>query len=552
MTLPPPAPLRTARGSVLLVTVLLALVAASIAYVAISGALTIELQERDRRGIISALRDAESTHRRMAATLAVDPTAHLTQVLAGETARTCAAQGRNIPAGEPWPAACGTPWSYTLGTEGGVLVLPADAAGEPLRIASIIPTPRGNITLESRYTTGDIRPALHLDRSAALDTLNLVNPGGIISSSRDLAVGTVILPAGTLVAAEGTISGVNQTGVTTVDGTDALAALGRTAGGSGAANHELVHRIACLSLCIIPGGSIPSGPDDISVPDSTRSVRLVPRGDTLDIAFSTTPLGDVDPGDWQAGGSIPVPHLGLVRVDADVLIGSCTGTSGCGTLSRSTTILAGRAGERVRVLLQGNLQTVNARAGLSVHGDVRHLGGQLDLSLTVSGGMLEGEGTLRGAFTFSDTPTSTVTLQRDPQAEHAPPPLMPGIDLTPQRERSATLPPDVTSALLAALPEPPLRATTPGAPIAIGETVYPTGVDVTFETTSVGAGPVTRMQYSLDGGETWVEVERRDGMLRILGLQPGTTYTVGIRAVNAAGISPPSSYRSVTTALPTP
>lgn len=542
-TLPSPA---AARGSILLVTVLLALVAASIAYVAISGALSIEQQERERREVTSALRDAESRHRRIAAELEVDPTAHLKMVIDGESPRTCGpleqqGEQRQVGPGEVWPVSCGTPWGYDLGPEGGTLILPADSNGEPLRIVSIIPSPRGPIALQTRYTHGDVRPHLHSDNDLNLTALNLTGIGGLISSSRDIDATGSTLPERTLLAAEGEVLWDSSPGVAAVEGEEARKALGGATAGNSEATHHMIHQIACLSLCLIPGGQVTTTSGDATIPIQASGLRLTPRGGRLDLGYRTS---DEDP--WQGIGTLEVPHLGIIRVDADLHVTQCLGQEGCGTLTRSVTLLVGSSGEPFDVEISGDLETGEHRVGLSVHGNIRHTGGSLRISTNVTGGELEGAGSLTGSHTLQTPPGPTFELIRDIHAETSPPPYMPGVNVTPSRESSRTLSPQETQALLGGLPEAPARfISVPGAPVVEGVSLTSGTLIVSHAAPETGSGPVTTAQYSTDSGDTWIDATRSGSSIRI----PWTAQQGGgalrVRYLNAAGSGPASPTLTV-------
>ncbi len=85
----------------------------------------------------------------------------------------------------------------------------------------------------------------------------------------------------------------------------------------------------------------------------------------------------------------------------------------------------------------------------------------------------------------------------------------------------------------------PLQAVTaiarPAAPTLTGITVGDSFVSVSFAAGSAGGDPITSYQYSLDGGTTWTTAVGTASPLTIDGLTDGTSYTVSLRAVSAAG-----------------
>ena len=50
-----------------------------------------------------------------------------------------------------------------------------------------------------------------------------------------------------------------------------------------------------------------------------------------------------------------------------------------------------------------------------------------------------------------------------------------------------------------------------------------------------GGSAITDLEYTLDGGTTWVSAGQASGPVTITGLNNGQSYTVQVRAVNAVG-----------------
>jgi Fibronectin type III domain/Putative Ig domain len=88
-------------------------------------------------------------------------------------------------------------------------------------------------------------------------------------------------------------------------------------------------------------------------------------------------------------------------------------------------------------------------------------------------------------------------------------------------------------------PVTPLQPITPiarpGAPVLTGVTAGDSYLSVAFTAGSAGGDPISSYQYSLDGGSTWVNAAGTTSPLLIDGLVDGTSYTVSVRAVSAAG-----------------
>jgi hypothetical protein len=105
--------------------------------------------------------------------------------------------------------------------------------------------------------------------------------------------------------------------------------------------------------------------------------------------------------------------------------------------------------------------------------------------------------------------------------------------------------PGTASASVAATPR-----TIPGAPRIVSLTPVTQGFTVNFVApTSTGGSPITTYQYSLNNGVTWTTRSTGTTSLSfsVTGLIAHRKYNVMIRAVNAAGSSLPSVWRSVTT-----
>ncbi|MFN3865650.1 MAG: fibronectin type III domain-containing protein [Demequina sp.] len=92
-----------------------------------------------------------------------------------------------------------------------------------------------------------------------------------------------------------------------------------------------------------------------------------------------------------------------------------------------------------------------------------------------------------------------------------------------------------------------VNATVSDAP-AIGDVTPGNGtltVEVTAPTAD-GGTPVTGYEYTLDGGDTWQSAVEEDGVIAIIDLDNGTSYTVQVRAINEAGPSAPSASATAT------
>jgi YVTN family beta-propeller protein len=84
-------------------------------------------------------------------------------------------------------------------------------------------------------------------------------------------------------------------------------------------------------------------------------------------------------------------------------------------------------------------------------------------------------------------------------------------------------------------------ANPPNPPTLTGITAGNELLSIPFTPGANGGSPITGYQYSLDGGTTWQNVNGVASPLVISGLTNGTSYTVELRALNAAGVSAASN-----------
>ena len=100
---------------------------------------------------------------------------------------------------------------------------------------------------------------------------------------------------------------------------------------------------------------------------------------------------------------------------------------------------------------------------------------------------------------------------------------------------------------------PVMPRTTPSAPTSLVATPGSGSVEIAFTPGPDGGSPVTNYSYTLDDS-TWVALSPDDtsSPITITGLTNGTTYSIKLRAVNAAGPGSPSLAVAVTPASPVP
>ena len=89
-------------------------------------------------------------------------------------------------------------------------------------------------------------------------------------------------------------------------------------------------------------------------------------------------------------------------------------------------------------------------------------------------------------------------------------------------------------------------ANPPDAPTLTGITAGNSYISTSFSAGGNGGSAITGYQYSLDGGVTWLNATGVVSPLVISSLTNGTSYTVEVRAVNAAGAGPASNTETAT------
>ena len=97
-------------------------------------------------------------------------------------------------------------------------------------------------------------------------------------------------------------------------------------------------------------------------------------------------------------------------------------------------------------------------------------------------------------------------------------------------------------------------AAAPSAPSALSSSVSGSTATISFTPGSNGGGAITNYQYSTDGGSTFSAFSPAvtASPVTITGLSNGSTYSVMLKAVNSAGVSPSSSAVSVSIAAGVP
>ncbi|RZS56194.1 fibronectin type III domain protein [Microcella putealis] len=104
---------------------------------------------------------------------------------------------------------------------------------------------------------------------------------------------------------------------------------------------------------------------------------------------------------------------------------------------------------------------------------------------------------------------------------------------------------NVVGASAASLPLYSAPATSPPAP-SVSATAGDSSVTVAFAFADDGGSPLTRIEYSVDGGATWIDSSTVVGPIVLTGLTNGQPVSVSVRGVNAIGNGTPSGPATAT------
>ena len=89
-------------------------------------------------------------------------------------------------------------------------------------------------------------------------------------------------------------------------------------------------------------------------------------------------------------------------------------------------------------------------------------------------------------------------------------------------------------------------ATIPGTPTSVSYSATNAQATVTFTAPANGGAAISRYQYSINGGASWINLSGTTSPLTIAGLTNGVTYSVMLRAVNSQGGGAPTAAANVT------
>ncbi|MFM2438294.1 MAG: hypothetical protein RLZ55_1113, partial [Actinomycetota bacterium] len=79
-------------------------------------------------------------------------------------------------------------------------------------------------------------------------------------------------------------------------------------------------------------------------------------------------------------------------------------------------------------------------------------------------------------------------------------------------------------------------ATAPVAPVITGFTALRTTIGIALtQATPPGQAAITKYEYSMDAGAHWADALRTESPVGVVGLTPGTDYTLILRAQSDAG-----------------
>lgn len=433
--------LRSRRGATLIVTVLLGLVVASITLVIVRTALDDARVTASRRAYDLAYGSAREVATELSRQLAADQSKLLRNVSDNEPDRICDALQVNgaatvVSAGQPWPAACGTSWSYAPTSGRTTLWVNLPSPSEKylkIRAVSEVAGSRAGVELQMR--PGSSNPAIYAESAMNLGDLS---GGSGTSELRGLiyATGSVTIPSSgatfenAVIATESSLNGSNATGV-------------RSFAGSGISNTilpirdilqkpavagSLRSRVGSLTRLACPGGghvSAASGSNQlclksgatlkdslsqtVQVPSEVTAWLVLPEKSstgTLDILYRTSisDLADQCPsatpacslsdlaaatvghpsriGSWTTLGTFALPTSGVVGTDTETHIGLCgenfANSGGACSAYRTNT-----AGVNMTKNMTFVVGTPQSPADLYISGPVNSP--DVDLGLVVSG-----------------------------------------------------------------------------------------------------------------------------------------------------------------------
>ena len=426
------------RGSTLLTTVLVSVVAATIAMVAIQVSLVAGASELDRLEVSQAKLSMNTGLTRVAATLEHNPLSIYYQVLQDESDRLCYLAADNtvvVQAGSPWPAECGPVWGYTRSEyTSGVLISPPSPSNSNIEVSAFGRS--GNVVvgqIDSYSVLGPQTPSMY--SGSLLDTttqaFTQVSYNGIVYSYKEIVVADYqSFSQNSILASERSVSSTLSATCSTV----CFHATPTPESGSSLSirnvyknplspasidsNITSLQTVACLdtspivinnrvsSLCLANGSNLVTIQESVTPMQGVASVLVTPGSvaDTLNVYSSTqTPSNSGSLDSWVLVGVFNYPASGVLYSDYDTYVGICPPTeSGCSvSFTSGITIVAGSPSGRKDIIINSAVTSSN-NLGLVASGSVV-IGSSVSLHNTVINASLVAAGETNGALVQTQT-----------------------------------------------------------------------------------------------------------------------------------------------------
>lgn len=388
-----PKKLERGRGSTLLTTVLVSIVAATIGMVSIQVSLVAGTSELNRLEVNQSRVAMDTGLARVAATLEHNPFNIFLQVLPDESDRLCYLEATApvvVAAGAPWPADCGPVWGYAASEySSGVHIKPPSSASTLLEVRAFGRAGEVIVGQKETYSVlGHSAPSLYSGTSLDTGATGFDNNeyGGIVYSYDEAVVANESMFAqGSIVAAEKRSSlPVTESCLlrctyalngpesdTTLDVRNVYKVPMSPGGLDGSIT--VLKKIACLdqspiiingqvtALCLRPGATLVDAEGATSVMPDAEAV-LVTAADSPDQisiyrTASASVLGNSET-DWVLVGTFLYPASGILYSDYTTRIGICMGKpQGCiDSFPKGLTLVAGSPENRKDITLGSSVQ----------------------------------------------------------------------------------------------------------------------------------------------------------------------------------------------------
>ena len=388
-----PRKLERSRGSTLLTTVLVSIVAATIGMVSIQVSLIAGTSELSRLEVNQSKLSMNTGLMKVAATLEHNPLSIYYQVLPDESDRLCYLDADNttvIEAGSPWPADCGPVWGYNISEyASGVLIKPPSAASTLLELSAF--GRAGEVAVGQKEVYSILGPAApSLYSGTLLDTGNTgfdVNEyNGIVYSYNEAIVTDESKFAnGSIVAAEKYTSPLT-TEACSLRCTFALSSLesdtmlnvrniykAPMSPGGVDSSITVLQKIACLdpspaiidghvtSLCLRPGGTLVDANSNTFIMPTAGAVLVTESESPGQLSIYSTAsasTGGISAANWTLVGDFLYPSSGVLYSDYTTYVGSCfSKPQDCtNTFSKGLTVVSGSPANRKDVVVGTSLQ----------------------------------------------------------------------------------------------------------------------------------------------------------------------------------------------------